>query len=122
MHDQTTVTITNGTSVSAAIDGFGKVLVGIQLPAVWSTAGLAFEAGAALSDGSAPTTWVPVTDSTGTALAYTPATAAAAFRMFSPDTLAGLPRWFRLRSGTSAVPVNQGADRSIVLIFRNEPH
>ena len=55
LSESSEIIIANGSSLSAALNASGRVLVGIYMPAAWTTAGLAFE-GALTEDG----TYVPI--------------------------------------------------------------
>jgi len=107
------VVITNGTSVSAGIDLTNTAILGFLSPAAWTAAALNFEVSA---DNS---TWITggIFDSLGSAVGSysTPAVSTA----YSLDPISMLPwRYVRFRSGTSGSPVNQGADRTFVVITR----
>ena len=107
-----TATIASGASVSGTLDLNEEVILGIIMPAAWTSAALTVEVSA---DGV-----------TFTGLAYDDAgtqcnsiaspVAGAAYA----ESLAGmLPyRYIRLRSGPTASPVNQLAARSIIVITR----
>ena len=104
------VTITNGTAVAAAIDTLGFPLVGILMPASWTTANLSYRAAPDLAANVAD-----VYDDSGTEVVTT--AAASRFIAISPSKLAGV-RWLVVRSGTTGTPVNQGADRILGLVIR----
>jgi hypothetical protein len=105
------VTITNGTSLSAEVDLEGMRLVAILMPAAWTAANLTFQ-GADVTGGA----YADAYDDAGAEVSVT----AAASRFISLDTravkIAG--RFIKVRSGTTGVPVNQAADRTLVLILR----
>lgn len=106
------VPILNGASVSAPIDLQNTAIVGFVAPGAWTTAALNFEFSLD------KTNWfTTVYDSTGAQVgSYTSFTAGAGYAL---DPLAFLPwRYVRLRSGTLASPVNQGADRTFSLVTR----
>lgn len=104
------VTIPNGTALSATVDMGFLTLVGILLPAAWTSAGLTL-----LVSGDG-VTYGNLFDSTGTEFAAA-AVAAGTYVRISPNDTFGA-RFIQVRSGTSAVPVNQGADRSLTLVGR----
>jgi hypothetical protein len=110
-----TVTIANGASLSGAATLTGGVtsLVGIQMPAGWTAAAITFQASA---DG---TTYGDVYTAAGTEVTI-PSVAVAASRYIAldPSDFAGMA-FLKLRSGTSAAAVAQGADRIITLIVRS---
>lgn len=104
---QKQVTILNAQSLSQQVDIGPLTLSAIVMPAGWSAAGLSLQAS---YDGG--TTWVEVADK-----AAPLAIAAAAGQVIALD--AYLTRGivsFKIRSGTSGVPVNQGADRILTLV------
>ena len=106
--------IPNGTSVSASIDLDGSALIGFGLIATqtWTTAALTIEVSSNNTD------WLTaVNDATGlTAGSYPSITPGTGYAV---DALTFLPwRYARLRSGTSASPVNQGADRTFTVVTR----
>ena len=105
-------TIPNGASVSGAVDCNKRAIVGFVAPAAWTTAALTIEASV---DG---TNWITsIFDSTGTAAgSFSAITASAGYAV----DLVSLVPWqsIRIRSGTSASPVNQGADRVFKVVQR----
>lgn len=102
------VTISNGTSLSSAVDLGGTTLFAIQIPASWTTANITFQASA---DG---VTYANLYDSTGTEVTVT--AAASEFIVFSsPAPWLGI-RFIKIRSGTSGTPVNQAADRALSIV------
>lgn len=106
-----TATIANGASVSDAWDmGLGGGLIGLISPSAWTAAGIQLE-------GSMDNvTFYPLTDTLGSAVGISSVTVSL---MYYFDALAAMPaRYIRVRSGTSAVPVNQGAARTLYLIAR----
>ncbi len=106
-----TVTIANGASISEVIDLTDTTLVGLIMPAVWTTAAL--NIGVSV-DG---TNWLVGYDAFGSAAnsIASPVVNGA----YALDANALLPwRFVRLRSGTAASPVNQGANRVFTLIKR----
>lgn len=102
------VAIPNGTSISSAFQLNGGHVEGIYV-AGWTAAGMSFEVS---EDGSV---FVPLVDALGVEMTLT----VVANRAIAVP-LAALRgwNWLRVRSGTSAVPVNQGADRLLTFITR----
>lgn len=100
------VTIANGQSTSTAVELSQGYISGIFMPASWTAAPLTLEGSV---DGAA---FLPLYDAAGVALRIE----AAADRMIvlPADATQGL-RYVRLRSGTLAAPINQGAERAIKL-------
>lgn len=113
--DRTTVpvTIANGTALSSEVNVNGLRIVGIQMPAAWTAAAITIQA--LISQSGETPTFGEVVDASGTAISL--ATPTAATYMALPDTLAlrALGR-IKIRSGTSGVPVNQGAQRDFFLV------
>ncbi len=106
-----TVTLSGGTSLTDAIKLGGLRVFAIAMPAVWTTANLTFQMS---PDGG--TTWLDIRDQNGNEL--TVITGASMCLLLDPSQFAALPL-LRLRSGTSATPVAQSADRQIQLILRS---
>ncbi len=106
-----TATIANGASLSGAVFLGDKVLSAIQMPAGWDAAALTFQVS---NDGG--TTWNELLDATGTAI--TVASPAAAKRYEVDATQFKSSLFLKVRSGTSSVPVNQTASRSLILVAR----
>lgn len=103
-----TATISNGASLSEEINLTEFRLVGIQLPASISSAtALTFQAGGV--SGSLNDMYT----STGSELSYT--VAASRFVVVDPADFAGAA-FLKIRTGTSASPTSQGADRTLTLI------
>jgi len=105
----TTATIANGQSLSGAVNLSGFTLIGIDMPASWTTANLTLQASI---DNS---TWDNVFDSLGTEVTIT--AAASRFILLNPADFVSV-RYLKVRSGTSGTPVNQGGARTITLIVR----
>lgn len=97
------VTILNGASQSPELDITDRVILAVELPAAWTAADITLLA-AQKSGG----TFVPVKNQDGTDVKFT--VAASQLNVISALLTQGL-RFVKLRSGTAAVPVNQGADR-----------
>lgn len=108
---QTSVTITSGTSLSAAIPAGVNVPIGIVMPAAWDAASITFQVSA---DGG--TTWVELYDTTGTNNT-TLTVAASRYLVLDPNVWIGINH-IKIRSGTSGSPVNQTADRILTLVSR----
>jgi hypothetical protein len=107
--EQKAVAIANGASLSDAVNLAGFRAVGIQMPSAWTAANLTFQAS---FDG---TTYVDLYDDAGNE--QTATAAASRFMFLTPAEWAGI-RYLKIRSGTTSVPVNQGAARTIQLITR----
>lgn len=103
-------TIANGQSLSAALKLNGGFLEGVYMPAAWTAAGLSF----AVCETEAGT-YVPLVDSLGAEVTLT---VAAGQAIALPIGAVRGWNWIKLRSGTSAAAVNQGADRALVAVTR----
>lgn len=96
------------TGQSAAVDLTGFAVTGIVMPATWVAAGITM-----LTSDAEAGTFLPVHDAAGTEMLIT--VAASRFVALSPDATSSL-RWVKLRSGTTATPVDQTAERALTLI------
>lgn len=104
-NETATATIASGQSLSDVIDLSGRNLTGILLPAAWTAADLTFSVSI---DG---VTYADLYDETGE---YALVVGASVFSGINIAPLMGF-RYLKVRSGTSASPVNQTADRDLVL-------
>ena len=104
-----TVTIANGASLSDAADMKGHSLVALEMPAAWTAADITFEAS---PDG---VTYNDVHIEAGTERTLT--VAVDRFVLMDQTLWKGV-RFLKVRSGTSSVPVNQLAERSIRLYVK----
>lgn len=102
-------TIANAGSLAPAIDLGGTTLAGIIIPSAWTAANLTF------SVSTDNVTFNDLYDSTGTEVSVT--VAASRFIRLSPADWVGV-RFLKVRSGTAAVPVAQGATRAISLVTK----
>lgn len=106
-----TATIANGASLSGAICLGAGTLCAIQMSAAWTAADITFQ----VSDDQG-TTWYDLRDDAGVEVKITSPT--AAYRL-EPDASAFKSAVFlKIRSGTSASPVNQGAARTLTVVAR----
>lgn len=103
-----TVVIASGASLSAEIDLRGRLLTEIQMPGAWTAANLTFT-DAYASGGS----FGAMYDDAGTE--YT--VVAAASRNITVNPNAFRKPFLKVRSGTASAAVNQGADRTLTLLF-----
>lgn len=109
------VTIPASGSLSDATPvGAGAVVVGISMPSAWTAANITFQGSV---DG---TTFQDIFDTTtnGTSNEWVAAVSASRITMLDTSLSDSLQQ-IRLRSGTSATPVNQAAARTITLIIRD---
>lgn len=103
------VTIPNGESLTDVINLRDQPVVAIQMPSAWTTADLTFQGS---NDG---TNFFDVYTLDGDE--YTVAAAASRYIVLSPFEFQWA-RYIKIRSGTSASPVNQGATRTLVVVTR----
>lgn len=102
-----TATIASGASLSGAVDlGSGGRAARIAMPAAWTTANLTFQAS---YDGI---TYNNLYDKDG--VEYTAQAAASRSILLPVADWYGI-RYLKVRSGTSAAAVNQGAARSLII-------
>lgn len=118
------VVIANGEALSDAVDLWQQTVGGIIMPSAWTAATLTFQGhdgqGIFESTGGAgeppadATGWKDIYDADGVELAVT--ADASRFITIAPDAFRPV-RWFRVRSGSSAAAVNQGAARTLGLVL-----
>ena len=106
------ITIAAGASQSDAFDTEGTILAGIVMPSAWTAADLTLLASTHQSG-----TFVPVFDDEGIEVQLTVAASRAIGVSCAAMKLAPF-RYMRVRSGTSATPVTQAAERVLQLIFK----
>lgn len=103
------VTITSGTSLSAAVLLGDSILTGIAMPAGWDAAALTFQVSA---DGG--TTWLEM-QGISAVISYT--AAAGQYIAIDPTLWRGI-NMIKVRSGTLAAAVPQTADRILTLVTK----
>lgn len=106
------VTIPSGQSMSNPALLGDHVLVGIRMPAAWDAASLTFQI--SYDNGAS---WQNLFDDGGNEVTLSPASPAGLYLAVSPDPFGGIIL-LKVRSGTSATPVNQTATRAMTLIGR----
>lgn len=118
-----TITLpTGGTGLSEAftLNG-GHAIVGIIMPATWTAADITFQISpdpvAHVAVDAAPTNFYNVYDETGGEVTIVGPAVSRAIMLSQNVYITG--NYFKIRSGTSSVPVSQAADRSISIIFRS---
>lgn len=105
--DPEDVVIANGASLSGGLNLNGRVLCGVYMPGAWTAAGLSF---------AACDTLAGTYEAIQTATAEYVATAAASqYVALDPVVFYGV-RFIKVRSGTVALAVNQGAARTLTLM------
>jgi hypothetical protein len=112
--DNIAASIASGQNLSAEIDIGSKSLVGILVPANWTTAGLSFQVS---PDGGA--TWAELTTVAGSPYAIGSLTGGslAYYVAVDPTTLRGAQA-IKIRSGTQASPVAQANTVALQLVTR----
>ena len=109
-----TAVIASGASLTGSIDldAGRRTLIGIQMPAAWTTASLTF----VVSHDN--TTFVPLYwDGAEYTILAAGGAAASLGVSLEPSAFAGWP-FVKVRSGTSGTAVNQGAARTLVVLTR----
>lgn len=99
-----------GTFATSGLNLAGLIPTGILMPSAWTAAALTAQVSA---DNA---TWSDLFDRNGIEVTFQ--AAASRYIVIEPSLLTGT-LLFRLRSGTSAVPVNQAADRDLTIFFRD---
>jgi len=109
-------TIPNGGSLSGIVDCMGFLPYALITPAAWTAAALSAQGSI---DG---VTFFPIGGSSGAQVALCSAVSPSFMQIiasvFSANFVGCFPRWLKLRSGTDAVPVNQGADRIFTIMLK----
>lgn len=105
--------ILSGQSLSGEIDVRGLSVAGVIFPAAWTAADLSFQA-ADVSGGTFGEILTDPGSGTGTALALDGA--AGQVSLFTLPNLFDGISFIKVRSGPSGVPVNQGADRALIIL------
>lgn len=103
--------IASGQSLSGALDFGALVLSRIDMPAEWTAAALTFQVSA---DG---VTYVNLYDESGNEVTVASAAVVASRGIALSWINYGSIRYLKVRSGTSALPVAQGADRTLTLVL-----
>jgi len=104
-----TATIPNGTALSNAVKLGGATLLGIEMSAAWTAAGLTFQNSI---DG---TNFFDLYDGAGAEVSLT--VVAAHYVFLPPANWSGIV-YLKVRSGTGGTPVNQGAERVLKLVCK----
>jgi hypothetical protein len=107
--NSTSVTIANGAALSNAVKLSGATLLGIEMPAAWTAAGLTFQHSI---DG---VTYTDLYDGAGAEVSLT--VVAAHYVFLPPANWSGIV-YLKVRSGTGGTPVNQGAERVLKLVCK----
>jgi len=108
-------TIAAGASLSGPCALGALTLVGISMPAVWTTAPLTFQVS---PDGGV--TWQELYDGAGNEITVTAAAGQFVIPLADPSYLWRGINMVQVRSGTAALPVNQAAGAVVNLVTRSE--
>jgi len=112
LYSAVVATIANAASLSGEVDLGGASRIAIQMPAAWTAANLTFQA----SDESGGT-FADVVNDAGTEIVVTATISQVIVIVTALKELAGL-RFIKIRSGTSATPVAQGAERVLKVLLK----
>lgn len=113
MPGERSVSILSGASLSQAYNIGGVQLAGVVIPSAWTAASITFQFSA---EG---TVFSDVYDSLGNEITILSANIPTATSRYIDFTSASwspawfIPGYFKVRSGTTATPVNQAADRTL---------
>jgi hypothetical protein len=112
--DVIAASIASGQNLSGEIDLGGKSLVGIEVPANWTTAAISLQAS---PDGGV--TWCELVDQTATAIGCSSLAGGTLvyFVAVDPTKLRGV-RSIKIRSGTQATPVTQANTVALSVLVR----
>ena len=110
-------TIANGASVTEMIPVQGKALVGVLMPASWTAAALGFKVSLNGSPRSADL--VPVYTNNGTPMTTAALTAATFVPFPALDAFFGPFIQIASVTANTTTGVAQGAERTLILLFRN---
>ena len=105
-----TATIASGTAITGSIDLKDQPILAVRIPASWTTANLTFQGS---QDG---TNFFDVYNLYGDEFTAVVG-GASRYVVMSPFDFQWA-RYIKIRSGTTGTPVNQGADRSLLIITR----
>lgn len=110
-------TISAGTALSAGVFLNGNHPVRLVMPAGWNAAVMTLQESPDSNGGQPPlsASYQSLYDQLGAEIALT---VAAARNIVIPTSLLPGAQWLRLRSGTTAAPVNQTSTRTIILYVR----
>lgn len=108
-------TIPSGAALSQGLNLGSWRVAGLVMPAAWTAADLTFEAGV-LPDGAT----FDLYDDAGAEVALTVAPGRYVALTGAAREALDAVRWARLRSGTAGAPVNQAADREVIVVLEEE--
>lgn len=102
-----TALINSGTSITSDINTAGLMAMGVSIPSEWDAANLTV-----LVSSDLGATYQPMYDGNGNE--YTITAAANEYILLDPSVF-GVIRYFQFRSGTAGTPINQTANRSLII-------
>ena len=108
MSREYSVTIPSGTALSPEINLSGYIPVALVFPSAWTTANITFQVRTDSGD------WVNAYTAAGSEVVAS--AAADRYVSLDPVQMFGATH-LRLRSGTSGTPVNQAADRAVIVML-----
>lgn len=107
------VQIDQSTSLSSAVDIKGQIIVGFEMPASWTAADLTFQAARLEAGDEVTYRNLYHSDADGTDAEVTIGAGSDRFIGVDNPAVFGPVDYVKVRSGTAAAAVNQGADRTI---------
>jgi len=112
--------ILNNTALSGMIDLEGFNMIAFEMPEGWAGTALTFQGKAVVNDEAIGSNedWDDVQDDAGTEISVTVAAGKITVLGTALKAALGALRFIRIRSGTSASPVNQSPSREIRLILK----
>lgn len=117
------VQIPNNQAVSGEIDLGSNDLVAFEMPESWAGTAITFQSkanrGEVSGGGQAPEDWDDVYDDAGTEVSVTVAASRVVVVGTVTKAAIGALRYLRIRSGTSAAPVNQSPAKEIRVLTKS---
>lgn len=109
-YDYNSVVISDGESLADSLDLGNNRPIAFEIPSTWTTADITFQ-----SWSYSEKKWVNMIDYQGNEIEYVPLTSTSCRINVYPIHFIGV-RYLKIRSGTSASPVNQSGDKRIGII------
>ena len=106
-----TATIASGASLSGFVEIDEALYIGIEMPAAWDAANLTFQVSRNGSD------WLDLYDDAGNEVTVTASSGTSIGIKSSADAFKPW-QYVKIRSGTSALPVNQTAARTLYVCVK----
>lgn len=108
----TTATITSGSSLSGVVNLNGYNKFTIIMPSAWTAASITFQASA-----SSTGPFVDLLTESGTEVTIS-VTANGVYPLTTASEYLSYLPYIKIRSGTSATPVNQASNRTITIVMK----